>query len=92
MDLDTLRMILDVFWPIKAAFVVVGPLCGVGTPLLSSNNFTQGHSMKIEWSVADVIAIGSPDRAERAMLGVIVAGHCFGQFRPYLWSASPFVV
>ena len=32
--------------------------------------------MKIEWLVADVIAVGSPDRAERAILGVILA-ECF---------------
>ena len=29
------------FWPIQVVFVVRGALCGVGTPLLSSNNFTQ---------------------------------------------------
>ena len=31
--------------------------------------------MKIEWLVTDVTAVGSPDRAERAILGVILAGH-----------------
>ena len=50
------------FWPIQVIFVVAAPLCGVGTPLLSSNNFTQGHSMKIEWLVIDVTAIRSPGR------------------------------
>ena len=30
--------------------------------------------MKTEWLVGDVTAIGSPDRAERAILGMIVAG------------------
>ena len=30
--------------------------------------------MKIERSVADVTAVGSPDRAERAILEVILAG------------------
>ena len=48
--------------------------------------------MKIEWSVADVIAIRSLDRAEAAILGVIVAGRVFGQFRSYLWSLSHFVM
>ena len=37
--------------------------------------------MKIEWLVADVRAVGSPDRAEYAVLGVILAGRFFGQFR-----------
>ena len=41
---------------------------------MSSNNFTQGHLVKIEWLVADVTAVGSPDRAERAILGVILVG------------------
>ena len=36
-----------------------------------------------------VTAVGSPDRAERAMLGVILAGRFFGQFRPYVWSGEP---
>ena len=48
--------------------------------------------MKIEWLVADVTAVGSLDRAERAILGVIVAGRVFGQFRSFLWSGSHFVV
>ena len=48
--------------------------------------------MKIEWLVADVIAIVSPDRGERAILEVILAGRCFGQFRPYLWPGSHFVM
>ena len=47
--------------------------------------------MKIEWSVADVTAVGSLDRAERAVLGVIVAGPVFVQFRSFLWSGSYFV-
>ena len=48
--------------------------------------------MKIEWLVADVTAVGCLDRAERAILGVIVAGRVIGQFRSYLWSGSHFVV
>ena len=47
--------------------------------------------MKIEWLVADVTAIGSLDRAERAILGLIVARRVFGQSRSYLWSLSHFV-
>ena len=33
--------------------------------------------MKIEWLVADVTAVGSLDRAERAILGVILTGCVF---------------
>ena len=35
--------------------------------------------------VTDVPAVEFPDRAERAKLGMILAGRFFGQFRPYLW-------
>ena len=48
--------------------------------------------MKINWLVADITAVGSPDRAERAILGVILTRGYFGQFRPYLWSGSHFVM
>ena len=41
--------------------------------------------MQIEWFVVGILAFGSPDRAERAILGVILAGRCFGQLRLYLW-------
>ena len=47
--------------------------------------------MKIKWLVTDALAIGSLDRAERAIVGVIVAERVFGQFRSYLWSGSHFV-
>ena len=80
------------FWPIQVIFVVGEPLCGVGTPVLSSNNFTRGHLMKIEWLVTDVTAVGSPARTECAILGVILAGRVFGQFRPYFWSLNQFVM
>ena len=48
--------------------------------------------MKIEWLVADVTAVGSVDRAKRAIVGVIMGGHVFGQFRSFLWLESHFVV
>ena len=70
------RSLLGVF------FVNSGHICGRGAtlryrnPLLSPNNFTQGHLVKIEWLVTDVTAVGSPARAERAILGVILA-ECF---------------
>ena len=60
--------------------------------LLSFNNSTWGHFVKIEWLVADVIAVGILDRAERAVFEVIVAGCVFGQSRSFLWSGSHFVV
>ena len=47
--------------------------------------------MKIEWLVTNVAAVGPPGRAKRAILGVILAGRVFGQFRAYLWSLSHFV-
>ena len=59
---------------------------------MSSNNFTEGHLMKIEWLVTDVTAIGSPGRAERAVFDVILAGCVFGQFGTHLWSLSHFVM
>ena len=48
--------------------------------------------MEIEWLVADVTNIRSRDRAEHAILGVILAGRIFGQFRLYLWSGSYFAM
>ena len=41
--------------------------------------------MKIQWLVADVTVVGSLDRAERAILGVVVAGRVFGQSRSLLY-------
>ena len=69
-----------------------GALLWCGKPVLSSNNFTYGHLTKIERLVADVTAVGAPARAECAILGVILSGRCFGQFRLYLWSRSYFVM
>ena len=57
-----------------------GRICGQGAtlrcknPLLNLINFTQGHFMKIELLVANVTAVRSPDRAECAILGVVLAG------------------
>ena len=47
--------------------------------------------MKVKWLVADVTAVRSPERPERAIFGVILAWRVFGQFRPYLGSGSHFV-
>ena len=55
-----------------------GRFCGRGAalwcrnPLFSSNNITLGHLLKIERLVTNVTAVGSPDRAEPAILGVIL--------------------
>ena len=42
-----------------------------------SNKFIQGHLMKIKWLVANVAPVESPDIAERAILGRILAGALF---------------
>ena len=39
-----------------------------------------------------VTAIESPGRAKHAVLGVILAGRVFGQFRTLLWLLSHFVM
>ena len=41
---------------------------------MSPNNFSEGHLVKTKWLLADATAVGSFDRAERAILGLIVAG------------------
>ena len=40
--------------------------------------------MEMEWLVADVTDVGSLDRAERAILGLIVNGCVFGKFGSFL--------
>ena len=45
--------------------------------------------MKIKWLVADVTAVGSLDRAERAILGVIMVGSVFDQFRSFFVVGEP---
>ena len=44
---------------------------------MSPNNVSQGHVIKIECLVATVPAVESPDRAERAFWGMILAGRFF---------------
>ena len=39
--------------------------------------------MKIEWLVANMTAVGSLDRAERTIFGLIVAGRVFCQSRSF---------
>ena len=43
------------------------------------------------WLVTNAAA-GSPDRAEHAILEVILATHVFDQSRSFLWSGNHFVV
>ena len=59
---------------IESVFVVGGAILLCRNPLWSTNTLTQGHLMKIEWLITNVTAAGSPDRAERAILGVILVG------------------
>ena len=73
------------FLPIQSVCLVGEPLCGVSrNPLLISNKIIQGHLLNIKLLVADIPAVGSPYIADHAILEVILAGRCFGQFRPYL--------
>ena len=46
--------------------------------------------MKIEWLVADVTAVGFPDRAERAILGVILAECVFWSMQALFVVGEPF--
>ena len=46
--------------------------------------------MKIEWLVANVTLVGSPDRAERDNLGMLL--DIFAQFRPCWWPGSHVVM
>ena len=59
--------------------------------LLSSDNFTQGHPMKMKLLVTDATPDEFPNRAERAILGLILVKFVYGEFRPYLWPGSYFV-
>ena len=59
---------------------------------MSPNKTTHGHLVKIEWLVADVTAVGSLDTSEHAIMGLIVDGRVFVQFRSFLWSGSYVVV
>ena len=58
---------------------------------MSSNNFPKGHIMKIKWLDTDVKAVESPERAERAILGVLLGFFLVNSGR-FLWSMSHFVV
>ena len=66
-----------------------GAVRDVGTSFWSlSNTFAKTPLVKTERLLADLTAVGSPDRSERAILEVILAGRVFGQSRSFLWSGS----
>ena len=44
---------------------------------MSPNKSIEGHLLEIEWLVADVTAVGAPDRAEQAILGMMLAEQFF---------------
>ena len=44
--------------------------------------------MKEEWSVTDVTALGAPDRAERSIYGVIMAGHFLADSDHICWQGA----
>ena len=79
------------FLPILAPFAVREPLCDLGIPSCALITLLMsGHSLKIEWFIANVRAVGSPYRAERDILGMAL--DVFGQFRLLLWSGNHFVI
>ena len=57
---------------------------------MSSDEFTEGHSVKIEWLLADVTAVGSLDRAERAILGADFGWACFWPIQIIFVVGEPF--
>ena len=58
---------------------------------MTNDNFAQGHFIKIKWLVADVTAINPLTGQNMLFWGVILAGHVFDQFRPYLQTGRHFV-
>ena len=97
--LDVLGMILGVFWPIQATLVVEEPLCDVGTAnsdhvcgggaaLWCSNPLLSGHLIKTEWLVANLTPIGSPNRAECDILGMMF----FLPIQAVFWTGSRFAM
>ena len=88
---DILGMILSVlFGRFRPCLWSGEPLCDMyRKPLLSPNTLSKEDFLKIERSVADVTSVGFPDRAERAILEMILD---VGQFRPHLWPGSYFVM
>ena len=83
---------------------LVADVTAVGTPLyIGTCYFGDDFGWALFWPIQAVFVVGEPfcdvgtaSRAlirlmERAILEVILAWRCFGQFRPYLWSRSHFV-
>ena len=80
-ECDMFDIILDVFLANSGRVCGQGASFGCGSSLLSPNNFTQDHLLKIEWLFVDVTPVGPPDRAERAVLGMVL--EIFGQSRQF---------
>ena len=81
------------FW-LGVVFVYSGCICGQGAtlwcrkPLLSPNNFTEGHLMEVEWLVIDVQSVGSPDIVDCAILRWFWLGvGLTNSVRSYDWGA-----
>ena len=59
---------------------------------MSPNTFLRAIHQYLERLVTNVTAVGSADRAKRAILGVILVGCCFDHLRPLFWLGSHFVM
>ena len=59
---------------------------------MSPNKFTYGHILNTERLFADVTAVGSTDRAERAILELILAVFLANSGHICKWSGSHFVM
>ena len=57
---------------------------------MSPDNFTWGQSIKIEWLVADVAAVRSPDRSECVILGGYFSRALFLQIQAVFVAGKPF--
>ena len=70
--------------------MVRGPLCDVGIPVLSPNNFTEAHIIKTEWLAANMPSLRSPDRAKRDIFVMMLHTYLdiFCQSSPFLWFGS----
>ena len=75
------------------------PLCDLATartPLLSSNNFTEGDFMKTEWLITIVTPVGCPDRAHSSfcctMRFVLCSRQCGGSRAALARSTKKFTI
>ena len=92
---DILSTILEVFWPNSGCFCAHGATLSCRNPLLSTNIFTWGHLLKIEWLVVDLTSFRFPIRAECDILGWFRTffghtDHLCGRGAT-LWCSNPFL-